>query len=72
MAREQPLKDDTWTIVTITICAQRRGSAHYSKRDRVFEMTKEDFNRLSFAEILDDDLHDAVLKAPAFDVPGLY
>ena len=60
-----------WIRVTVTMSAQRDGSQHNSKWEREFEMSQEDFDRLSFAEILDDGLHDVIPNAPAWDVPTL-
>ena len=56
-----------WIAVSVKLYAQTEGSKHFATRDRRFAMKREDFDRLSFGEILDGDLHYVVDSAPIWD-----
>ena len=61
-------KKSLWITVTVTFTAQADGSRHSRSQERQFAMSKVDFDRLSFAEILDDDLHSCVDTVPTWDI----
>ena len=69
MAKVTAGKSQRWILVNVRMVAQQQGSVHTAQIDRAFEMDIDDFRRLSFAEILNDDLHQVVDSAPNWDVP---